>query len=99
MAQTSEGGAPVAPPSPRVGDVFVTDGTPEQLEVRISGRDRPERISVTEGVSAHEELGRFLNRLGPYAQMWIRLESGEYIRYDLIASVRVPTEPPDPTGV
>ena len=48
---------------------------------------------MTEGVSAHEELSRFLNRLGPYAQMWIRLESGEYIRYDLIASVRVPTEP------
>jgi hypothetical protein len=71
----------------------VTDGTPEQLEVRISGRDRPERIAVTEGVSAHEELSRFLNRLGPYAQMWIRLESGEYVRYDLIASVREPTDP------
>jgi hypothetical protein len=70
----------------------VTDGTPQQLEVRISGRDRPERIAVTDGVSAHEELSRFLNRLGPYAQMWIRLESGEYIRYDLIASVRVPTD-------
>jgi hypothetical protein len=77
-----------------VSDVFVTDGTPEQLEVRISGRDRPERISVVEpGVSVHEELARFLNRQGPYAQIWIRLESGEYIRYDLIASVRIPTEP------
>jgi hypothetical protein len=75
----------------------MTDRTPEQLEVRISGRDRPERISVTEpGVSVHEELTRFLNRLGPYAQMWIRLESGEYIRYELIASVRVPTEPTTP---
>jgi hypothetical protein len=75
----------------------VTDGTPEQLEVRITGRDRPERIAVTEpGVSVHEELTRFLNRLGPYAQMWIRLESGEYIRYELIASVRVPTEPTTP---
>ena len=71
----------------------MTDGTPEQLEVRISGRDRPERIAVTDGVSVHEELSRFLNRLGPYAQMWIRLESGEYIRYDLIASVLVPTGP------
>jgi hypothetical protein len=72
----------------------VTDGRQEQLEVRISGRDRPERIPVTErGVSVHEELTRFLNRQGPYAQMWIRLESGEYIRYDLIASVRVPTDP------
>jgi hypothetical protein len=25
--------------------------------------------------------------------MWIRLESGEYVRYDLIASVSIPTEP------
>ncbi len=75
----------------------MTDVTPEQLEVRISGRDRPERIPVTEpGVSVHEELTRFLNRQGPYAKMWIRLGSGEYIRYDLIASVRVPTEPTRP---
>ncbi len=96
LAQTSEGGAQVAPPSLRVGDVPVTDTTPEQLEVTISGRDKPERISVTDGVSAHEELSRFLNRLGPYAQMWIRLESDEYIRYDLIASVRVPAEPTTP---
>jgi hypothetical protein len=61
-----------------------------QLEVRISGRDRPERIAVTPGLSVHEELTRFLNRQGPYAQMWIKLESGEYVRYDLIASVSAP---------
>jgi len=63
-----------------------------QLEVRISGRDRPERIAVTPGLSVHEELTRFLNRQGPYAQMWIKLESGEYVRYDLIASVSAPGE-------
>jgi hypothetical protein len=68
----------------------VTDETPARLEVRISGRDRPESIVVTDGMSVQEELARFLNRLGPYAQMWIQLESGEYIRYDLIASVRKP---------
>jgi len=61
--------------------------------VRISGRDRPERMAVTKGLSVHDELVRFLNRQGPYAQMWIRLASGEYVRYDLIASVSVPTEP------
>jgi hypothetical protein len=71
----------------------VTDGSSEQLQVRISGRDRPERIAVTQGISVQEELARFLNRQGPYAQMWIRLESGEYIRYDLIASVAVAEEP------
>jgi hypothetical protein len=67
----------------------VTDEAPQRLEVRIRGRERPERLSVTQGVSVEEELARFLNRQGPYAQMWIRLESGEYVRYDLIASVAV----------
>ena len=70
----------------------MTDESPEQLEVRISGRERPERIAVTQGISVQEELTRFLNRQGPYAQMWIRLESGEYVRYDLIASVSAPGE-------
>lgn len=70
----------------------MTDETPGQLEVRISGRDRPERIDVTPGISVHEELTRFLNRQGPYAQMWIKLGSGEYVRYDLITSVSAPTD-------
>ena len=64
-----------------------------QLEVRISGRDRPERIEGTPGLSVHEELTRFLNRQGPYAQIWIKLESGEYVRYDLIESVAASSEP------
>jgi hypothetical protein len=69
----------------------VTEESPH-LVVRITGRDRPERIVVTPGLAVHEELTRFLNRQGPYAQMWIKLESGEYIRYDLIASVSAPSE-------
>jgi hypothetical protein len=36
-----------------------------------------------------EELTRFLNRHGPYAQVWIRLGSGEYVRYDHGVSIRV----------
>jgi hypothetical protein len=60
------------------------------LEVRVVGRDRPESIPITEGMTPHEELARFLNRQGPYAQMWIRLTSGEYVRYDLIESVADP---------
>ena len=63
-----------------------------QLVVRISGRDRPEWIAGTPGISVHEELTRFLNRQGPYAQMWIKLESGEYVRYDLITSVSAPSD-------
>ena len=70
--------------------MVVNDESPAQLEVRINGRDRPERIAATPGLSAQEELTRFLNRQGPYAQMWIKLESGEYVRYDLIASVSAP---------
>src|SRR3954452_17421119 len=61
-----------------------------ELEVRVAGRDRPDKIPITEGMSPHEELARFLNRQGPYAQMWIRLASGEDVRYDLIESVADP---------
>ena len=63
------------------------------LAVRISGRERPERITLADGESVQEELARFLNRQGPYAQMWIRLASGEYVRYDAIESI-APTPPP-----
>jgi hypothetical protein len=61
------------------------------LTVRISGREQPERILLTDGDSIHDELVRFLNRHGPYAQMWIRLASGEYVRYDAIESVAPPS--------
>ena len=57
------------------------------LTVRISGRDQPEQIALTDGDSVKDELARFLNRQGPYAQMWIRRASGEYVRYDAIESV------------
>jgi hypothetical protein len=62
---------------------------PQYLEVRIRGRERPERIAVPDAVEPREELKRFLDRLGPYAQMWIRLDSDEYVRYELIESVSV----------
>jgi hypothetical protein len=58
-----------------------------ELEVRVAGREQPEKVPVTDGVTLQEELARFLNRQGPYAQMWIRLSSGEYVRYDHIVSV------------
>lgn len=58
------------------------------LTVRIRGREQAERIPLADGDSVQEELARFLNRLGPYAQMWIKLESGEYVRYDAIESVQ-----------
>lgn len=63
---------------------------PRHLAVRLAGRERPERISVPDDVAPREELRRFLNRLGPYAQLWIRLASGEYVRYDAIESVALP---------
>jgi hypothetical protein len=58
------------------------------LTVRIRGRDQAEQIALTEGDSVQDELARFLNRQGPYAQMWIKLASGEYVRYDAIESVQ-----------
>jgi len=70
----------------------VADGQPDYLEVKLSGRDRPDRIQATGGVPLREELARFLNRQGPYAQMWIQLASGEYVRYELIESVSLPAD-------
>ena len=61
------------------------------LAVRISGREQPDRIALTDGDSVQDELARFLNRQGPYAKMWIRLASGEYVRYDAIESVALPS--------
>jgi hypothetical protein len=64
--------------------------TASHLVVTLTGRREPARIAIADGTPAKEELARFLNRQGPYAQMWIRLASGEYVRYDLIESVRAP---------
>jgi hypothetical protein len=62
------------------------------LRVRVEGREQDDLVPVTAGNSPHQELTRFLNREGPYAQKWIRLESGEYIRYESIVSVYDPRE-------
>ena len=67
------------------------DDTPQHhLTVRIAGRERPEMIAVPDRESVRDELTRFLNRNGPYAQMWIRLASSEYVRYDAIISIASP---------
>jgi hypothetical protein len=66
------------------------DDTQHYLTVRISGRERPEMIAVPDRDSVYDELTRFLNRKGPYAQMWIRLASSEYVRYDAIISITPP---------
>jgi hypothetical protein len=68
----------------------MTDVQPRYLVVRISGREQPETITLGDDDSIRDELARFLNRLGPYAQMWIRLSSGEYVRYDAIMSIAPP---------
>jgi hypothetical protein len=59
------------------------------LLVRLSHRDGEHELLVPAEQSPHEELTRFLNRHGPYAQVWIRLASGEYVRYDHIVSIRI----------
>ena len=68
----------------------MADAEPDYLEVKLSGRDAPDRIPSSGGIPLREELARFLNRQGPYAQMWIQLSSGEYVRYELIESVSLP---------
>jgi hypothetical protein len=59
------------------------------LIVRVTGLDHEDEILVSTEQSLKEELTRFLNRQGPYAQLWIRLGSGEYVRYDHIVSIRI----------
>jgi hypothetical protein len=62
------------------------------LTVRVEGRAEDDHIPVPDGTSPKEELTRFLNRQGPYAQLWIRLSSGEYVRYEHIVSVAGPAQ-------
>lgn len=62
------------------------------LDVRLRGRERPGRLPVPDGAAPRDELARFLNRQGPYAQVWVRLEGDEYVRYDLIESISLPHE-------
>ena len=59
------------------------------LLVRITGRDGEHQLLVPPEQTPREELTRFLNRQGPYAQIWIRLASGEYVRYDQVVSIRI----------
>jgi hypothetical protein len=59
------------------------------LLVRLTGRDGEHELPLPPDLSAQEELTRFLNRHGPYAQVWIRLGSGEYVRYDHVVSIRI----------
>lgn len=64
------------------------------LVVRLEGRDGEHELPVSDQ-TAHEELTRFLNRHGPYAQIWIRLGSGEYVRYEDVVSIRIQEEAED----
>lgn len=59
------------------------------LLVRITGRDGEHELAVPQELTQQEELTRFLDRHGPYAQVWIRLASGDYVRYDQIVSIRM----------
>jgi hypothetical protein len=59
------------------------------LLVRLGDRDDEHQLPVPDEQALHDELTRFLNRQGPYAQPWIRLASGEYVRYDHIVSIRI----------
>lgn len=59
------------------------------LVVRVTHRDGEQELPVPSDQTDHEELTRFLNRQGPYALIWIRLASGEYVRYEHVVSIRI----------
>ena len=62
------------------------------LTVRVAGRDGEDHLAIPDGTSSRDELARFLNRQGPYAQMWIRLASGDFVRYESIVSISEPRD-------
>lgn len=66
----------------------MTENRSMALLVRIAGRDGEHELPMPSDQTDHEELTRFLDRHGPYAQIWIRLVSGEYVRYDSVVSIR-----------
>jgi hypothetical protein len=49
---------------------------------------RTETIALPEGSSADVEIEAFRERRGAYSRDWIQVDSGEYIRYDQIISIR-----------
>ena len=65
------------------------------LLVRIAERDGEYQVPVPRELTPQEELTRFLNRQGPYAQIWIQLASAEYVRYDHVVSIRIQQESED----
>lgn len=59
------------------------------LLVRLKNREGEYELVAPTDQTPQEELTRFLDRHGPYAQVWIRLASGEYVRYDHIVAIRI----------
>jgi hypothetical protein len=75
-----------------VGLLFLAPGEENRdmtLLVRLGDRDGEHVLPEHEEQTPEGELTRFLNRQGPYAQVWIRLASGEYVRYDNVVSIRI----------
>jgi hypothetical protein len=62
------------------------------LRVRVTGREDDGHIAVPDGTTPRDELARFLNRQGPYAQIWVKLSSGDYVRYEHIVSISIADE-------
>lgn len=67
----------------------MTENPGMTLLVRVNGRDGEHALPVPPEQTPQEELTRFLDRHGPYSQIWIRLGSGEYVRYEHIVAIRI----------
>ena len=102
VGPTNEGATPSAGPGHTNGYTVPAGVAPRgscenrgvDLRVRVAGRSDDDYIPVPDGTSPREELTRFLNRQGPYAQLWIKLSSGEYVRYEHIISIADATPRP-----
>lgn len=56
------------------------------MKLRNGGSDQ--FITVPEGVGAAKYLAAFLARDDVFSSDWVQLDSGEYVRYDCVISVR-----------
>lgn len=61
----------------------------DALELKVVDQDRYEYVRASEGASIEEELVRFMKRTHDYELVWVKVESGRYVRYDRIESVAI----------
>ena len=61
----------------------------DALELKVIDQEGYEYIRASDEVPIEEELVRFMKRTHDYELVWVKVESGKYVRYDRIESVAI----------